>query len=41
MSETAGHTEHRTFSPPEQLAGHANVGAGIYDEAASDRIAFW
>jgi acetyl-CoA synthetase len=41
MSETAGHTEHRTFPPPESLAGHANVDAGIYDEAAKDRVAFW
>src|ERR1700712_1515055 len=40
MSETAGHAEHRTFPPPEQLAGHANVDAAIYDEAARDRIAF-
>jgi acetyl-CoA synthetase len=41
MSETAGHTEHRTFPPPEELAAHANVDAGIYDEADRDRVAFW
>ncbi|MDQ6849246.1 MAG: acetate--CoA ligase [Actinomycetota bacterium] len=41
MSENAGHTDHRTFAPPESLAAHANVDAGIYDEAANDRVAFW
>ncbi len=33
--------EDRTFEPPADLAAQANVKAGIYDEAAQDRLAFW
>ena len=41
MSETSQATGERTFTPPEQLAAHANVGPEIYDEASADRPAFW
>jgi acetyl-CoA synthetase len=41
MSESSQATEGRTFSPPEHLAAHANVGPEVYDEAAADRLAFW
>jgi acetyl-CoA synthetase len=33
--------ETRRFPPPEDLAAHANVTAAAYDEAATDRLAFW
>jgi acetyl-CoA synthetase len=33
--------ENRRFPPPPELAAHANVTAGAYDEAAADRVAFW
>ncbi len=35
-----GH-EDRRFDPPADLAEHANLDAGAYDEAAEDRLAFW
>lgn len=40
MSETT-ETGGRTFSPPEAIAARANVGPGIYEEAAADRLTFW
>jgi acetyl-CoA synthetase len=40
MSETT-QAAGRSFAPPEELAAQANVGPGIYDEAAGDRLAFW
>jgi acetyl-CoA synthetase len=33
--------EKRRFAPPADLAAAANVTAAAYDEAASDRLAFW
>jgi acetyl-CoA synthetase len=33
--------EERRFEPPAELAEHANLEADAYDEAASDRLAFW
>ena len=33
--------EERTFAPPAAIAASANVGADVWDEADSDRIAFW
>jgi len=33
--------ENRRFEPPAELAADANVKADAYDEAASDREAFW
>ena len=33
--------ESRRFDPPPELAAHANVTAGVYAEAARDRLAFW
>ncbi|MFC5745061.1 acetate--CoA ligase [Actinomadura rugatobispora] len=33
--------ETRRFPPPADLAASANVQADVYDEAASDRLAFW
>ncbi|WP_434742554.1 acetate--CoA ligase [Micromonospora sp. SH-82] len=33
--------ETRQFPPPAELAAHANVTAGAYEEAATDRLAFW
>src|SRR5947209_2254579 len=33
--------ESRRFDPPPELAAHANVPAGVYAEAARDRLAFW
>ncbi|XVQ10864.1 acetate--CoA ligase [Spirillospora sp. CA-255316] len=33
--------ETRRFPPPADLAASANVQAGAYDEAASDRLGFW
>ena len=43
MSETLENlsSETRQFPPPESLAAAANVKAGAYEEAASDRLAFW
>ena len=33
--------ENRRFDPPDDLAANANAKAGIYDEAAKDRLGFW
>src|SRR4051812_1911447 len=33
--------ENRRFEPPAELAADANAKAELYDEADSDRIAFW
>jgi len=33
--------ETRRFAPPATLAENANVGAGAYETAAADRLAFW
>src|SRR4051794_13095645 len=33
--------EERRFEPPAELAAKANVTAEVYDEASSDRLAFW
>ncbi|OOB89959.1 acetate--CoA ligase [Rathayibacter sp. VKM Ac-2630] len=33
--------EHRRFPAPEAFAAQANVGAGEYDRAAADPVAFW
>lgn len=33
--------EERRFAPPAELAAHANVTAAAYEQAASDRLAFW
>jgi acetyl-CoA synthetase len=33
--------EERRFPPSDQFAADANVKAGVYDEAAKDRTAFW
>src|SRR4051812_32371767 len=33
--------ETRRFEPPPELAAQANAKPGLYDEAATDRIAFW
>src|SRR5947209_19601859 len=33
--------ENRRFEPPTVLAAEANAQPEIYDEAASDRVAFW
>jgi acetyl-CoA synthetase len=43
MTETISNLSHETrrFPPPPELAANANVKAGAYDEAASDRLAFW
>jgi acetyl-CoA synthetase len=43
MSETLANlsSETRRFPPPEQLAADANVKADAYQEAASDRLAWW
>jgi acetyl-CoA synthetase len=43
MSETLENLlkEDRRFEPPAALAADANVKADAYDEAASDRLAFW
>ncbi|MFC7529464.1 acetate--CoA ligase [Actinoplanes sp. GCM10030250] len=43
MSETLENlsSETRKFSPPTDLAANANVKAEAYEEAASDRLAFW
>jgi acetyl-CoA synthetase len=34
-------TESRAFPPSEEFAAQANVGAAAYDEAATDREAYW
>lgn len=34
-------TEHRTFPPSEEFAAQANATAALYEEADSDREAFW
>ncbi|GAB3648458.1 acetate--CoA ligase [Glycomyces tarimensis] len=34
-------TEHRTFPPSPEFTRSANVSEDAYDEAASDRLAFW
>ncbi|SDT72512.1 acetate--CoA ligase [Actinoplanes derwentensis] len=43
MSETLENlsSETRQFPPPADLAANANVTAEAYEEAASDRLAFW
>jgi acetyl-CoA synthetase len=43
MSETLANLSHedRKFPPPEDFAAKANVKADAYDEADSDRLAFW
>jgi acetyl-CoA synthetase len=43
MSETLSNLSHeeRRFPPPEDFASHANVTAAAYEEADSDRLAFW
>ncbi|GAA1586947.1 acetate--CoA ligase [Actinoplanes couchii] len=43
MSETLEnlYSEKRQFPPPADLAANANVKADAYEEAASDRLAFW
>jgi acetyl-CoA synthetase len=44
MSDTAsetGTTEVNTFPPSPELAGQANVGPEVYEEAERDRLAFW
>ncbi len=44
MSETTLENllrEERRFAPPEAFAANANVTAAAYDEAATDRLAFW
>jgi acetyl-CoA synthetase len=43
MSETLENlsSETRQFPPPADLAANANVKADAYEEAASDRLAFW
>src|SRR3954470_12346598 len=33
--------ENRRFDPPDELARSANAQAGLYEEAAADRLAFW
>ncbi|WP_405743584.1 acetate--CoA ligase [Streptomyces sp. NBC_01525] len=33
--------EERRFAPPAELAAHANVTAAAYEQAVSDRLAFW
>ena len=33
--------EDRSFPPPPEFAAQANAGAGLYAEAASDRLGFW
>jgi acetyl-CoA synthetase len=42
-SETLSNLLHETrrFDPPEELAASANVTAAAYDDAASDRLAYW
>ncbi|MGY1820731.1 acetate--CoA ligase [Geodermatophilus sp. SYSU D00079] len=40
MSETT-EVEGRRFPAPEALAGQANVGPDVYEEASRDRLAFW
>ncbi|MGY1786999.1 acetate--CoA ligase [Geodermatophilus sp. SYSU D00698] len=40
MSESTG-SEGRRFPAPEQLAASANVGPDVYEQAESDRLAFW
>ena len=34
-------SETRTFPPSEEFASHANVDEQIYDEASTNRVAFW
>jgi acetyl-CoA synthetase len=34
-------TETRSFPPPAEFAAHAGATAGLYDEAAADRLGFW
>jgi acetyl-CoA synthetase len=43
MTETISNLSHeeRRFAPSQEFAAAANVGAGAYDEAAADRLAFW
>lgn len=33
--------ENRTFAPPANLAQNANAKSGMYEEAKTDRLAFW
>jgi len=33
--------ENRTFPPSPEFVAQANAGAGLYEEAANDRLAFW
>jgi hypothetical protein len=33
--------EHRRFDPPVELARAANAQPSLYDDAATDRLAFW
>ncbi|GAB3198853.1 acetate--CoA ligase [Geodermatophilus arenarius] len=40
VSESTG-SEGRRFPAPEQLAASANVGPDVYEQAESDRLAFW
>ena len=44
MTETslsALSSESRRFDPPGELAAAANVTAGVYEQAATDRLGFW
>jgi acetyl-CoA synthetase len=43
MTDTLSNLSHeeRSFPPPPDLAGAANVKADVYDEASADRLAFW
>jgi acetyl-CoA synthetase len=43
QAETLANLSHeeRRFDPPAELAANANVKADAYEEAASDRLAFW
>jgi acetyl-CoA synthetase len=43
MTDTLSNLSHeeRSFPPPPDFAGAANVKADVYDEASADRLAFW
>jgi acetyl-CoA synthetase len=43
MSETLANLLHetRSFAPPPEIVGHANVTANAYAAAGADRLAFW
>ncbi|MEV0982969.1 acetate--CoA ligase [Brevibacterium sp. NPDC049920] len=40
-SQDRQHGEEQTFEPSAEFAAQANATAGLYDEAAADRLGFW